>query len=51
MLAAIVRPLAEAAVPVFVSSTFQADLVLVPHQRFDDAVRALRRAGHSVLAR
>ncbi|NUP53082.1 MAG: ACT domain-containing protein, partial [Catenulispora sp.] len=32
MLAALLEPLAEAAVPVFVASTFHADLVLVPEQ-------------------
>lgn len=48
MLAAIVEPLAEAAVPVFVASTVHADLVLVPRQRRERAVMALREAGHQV---
>src|SRR3954453_10463982 len=33
MLAAMVEPLADAAIPVFVASTFPADLVLVPEPR------------------
>ncbi|WP_242885105.1 ACT domain-containing protein [Actinomadura litoris] len=48
MLAALVGPLAEAGVPVFVASTFHADLVLVPEHRRKDAVEALTAAGHRV---
>ncbi|MFD8562533.1 ACT domain-containing protein [Streptosporangium canum] len=48
MLSALVKPLAEAAIPVFVASTFQADLVLVPQQRRHQAVIALEGAGHQV---
>jgi uncharacterized protein len=48
MLAAVVGPLAAAGVPVFVTSTFDADLVLVPAARLDDAAGALRAAGHTV---
>lgn len=48
MLAAVVSPLGAANVPVFVASTWQADLVLVPVARWDDAVRALTAAGHTV---
>jgi hypothetical protein len=48
MLAAIVTPLAEAAIPVFVASTFHADLVLIPQQRKEQAVIALKEAGHHV---
>lgn len=48
MLAAIVKPLAEAAIPVFVASTSDADLVLVPLQRKQQAVIALEEAGHQV---
>jgi hypothetical protein len=46
VLAAIVRPPAEAAIPVFVASTSHADLVLVPEQREQQAVIALEEAGH-----
>lgn len=49
MLAALVGPLAEAGISVFVASTYHADLVLVPERRLDDAVSALKAAGHEVL--
>lgn len=48
MLAAVVGPLAATAIPVFVTSTFHADLVLVPAGRRADAVAALRGAGHDI---
>ncbi|MDL4821360.1 ACT domain-containing protein [Actinomadura opuntiae] len=48
MLAAVVGPLAGAGVPVFVASTYHADLVLVPDHRLKDATQALRDAGHRV---
>ncbi|MCG5220192.1 ACT domain-containing protein [Streptosporangium soli] len=51
MLAAIVTPLAEVAIPVFVASTFHADLVLVPQQRKQQAIIALEEAGHHVESR
>jgi hypothetical protein len=42
---AILRPLADANIPVFVLSTYHADLVLVPEHRLPDAKAALREAG------
>ncbi|UJP09640.1 ACT domain-containing protein [Microbacterium sp. KUDC0406] len=48
MLASLLAPLADAGVPVFVASTFNADLVLVPSDRIDDAAVALAAAGHTV---
>jgi hypothetical protein len=48
MLSAIVAPLADGGMPVMVASTFHADLVLVPAERLDDAVSALRAARHRV---
>jgi hypothetical protein len=48
MLASVVGPLAGAGVPVFVASTFHADLVLVPEDRLADAAAALRSAGHTL---
>jgi hypothetical protein len=48
MLAALLEPLAVAAIPVFVASTFHADLVLVPETDTERAVAALRAAGHTV---
>lgn len=50
MLAAIVGPLAAAGISVFVSSTYHADLVLVPEHRLEQATQALRDAGHQVSA-
>lgn len=48
MLVAIIKPLAEAEIPVFVASTSDADLVLVPLERQQQAVTALEEAGHQV---
>ncbi|MGI5203502.1 ACT domain-containing protein [Spirillospora sp. CA-108201] len=48
VLAAIVGPLAETGVPVFVASTYHSDLVLVPEHRSKEAAEALRDAGHRV---
>jgi hypothetical protein len=48
MLAALVGPLAEAQIPVFVASTYHADLVLVPERKLDDATSALKAAGHEI---
>jgi hypothetical protein len=50
MLAALVGPLAAAQVPVFVASTYHADVVLVPRLRRDEALGVLRGAGHEVVA-
>ena len=48
MLAAVVGPLADAGVAVFVTSTFHADLVLVPDDSVETAVDALIDAGHTI---
>ena len=48
VLAAILVPLADAGVPIFALSTFDTDYVLVPGGRVEDAVAALRGAGHDV---
>jgi ribosomal protein S18 acetylase RimI-like enzyme len=48
LLASVVQPLAESAVPVFVASTYQADLVLVPEPQRDRALTALQAAGHEI---
>jgi hypothetical protein len=48
MLAAVVGPIAAAGVPVFVCSTYDADLVLVPEDRRTDVADALRRSGIAV---
>ena len=48
VLASVIAPLADAGVPVFVASTFHADLVLVPEDRLPAATDALVDAGHAV---
>lgn len=48
MLAALVGPLAQARIAVFVASTFHADLLLVPYERLQEAVEVLCGAGHEV---
>jgi hypothetical protein len=49
MLSAIVAPLADREIPVMAASTFHADLVLIPCGRLDEALSALRAAGHNVV--
>jgi hypothetical protein len=48
MLSAIVAPLAAGGVPVWVASSFDGDLVLIPAERLDEAVGVLHDAGHYV---
>ena len=48
MLAALLEPLAGAGVPVFVASTYHADLIFVPEHATATALEALRAAGHRV---
>jgi hypothetical protein len=48
MLSAIVAPLAAGEVSVWVASSFDGDLVLVPAARLSEAVGVLRDAGHRV---
>ena len=48
VLAALLAPLADAGIAVFVVSTFDTDYLLMKDDRFDEAVEALRRAGHRV---
>ncbi|MET7369981.1 GNAT family N-acetyltransferase [Streptomyces sp. NPDC005566] len=48
LLAAVLTPLARAAIPVFTASTYHADLVLVPEQLHDQALAALRSAGYEI---
>ncbi|TDD86228.1 ACT domain-containing protein [Actinomadura rubrisoli] len=51
VLAAVAGPLAASGIPVFVASTYHADLVLVPAHRLDEAAEALRDVGHRVADR
>ncbi|MFF1508335.1 ACT domain-containing protein [Streptomyces sp. NPDC058326] len=48
MLALLLSPLAEGGVPVFVASTYNADLILVPRDRVRDAADVLRARGHRI---
>lgn len=47
ILASILNPLAEAAVPIFAISTFDTDWVLIPGEHLEKAKRALAAAGHN----
>jgi NAD(P)-dependent dehydrogenase (short-subunit alcohol dehydrogenase family) len=49
MLSAIVAPLAAGELPVWVASSFDGDLILVPAGRLDEAIDVLRQAGHHVV--
>lgn len=48
MLSAIVAPLAAGGVPVWVVSSYDGDLVLVPTDRLDEASEVLQAAGHEL---
>ncbi|MBX6723963.1 MAG: ACT domain-containing protein [Dactylosporangium sp.] len=48
IMAALVTPLADARVNVFVFSTYETDYVLVPAVRLDEAHAALTAAGHRI---
>lgn len=48
VLASLLRPLADAGVPIFALSTYDTDYVLVRDGQLEDAIAALRQAGHRV---
>jgi hypothetical protein len=48
MLSAVVAPLAAGGLPVWVVSSYDGDLVLVPADRLDEASEVLQAAGHQV---
>jgi ribosomal protein S18 acetylase RimI-like enzyme len=48
LLAAVLTPLARAGLPVFAASTYHADLVLVPEDRREKALSALRSANFTI---
>jgi hypothetical protein len=50
VLASLTTPLADAAVPVFVVSTYDTDYVLVNESVLPNAIEILRKAGHTVSA-
>jgi len=49
VIAALSQTLAAAGIPIFVTSTFLTDYVMVKADRLDDAVRALSADGNTVL--
>ena len=50
MLSALVAPLAAAGIPVWTAASYDGDVVLVPAGRLEEALDALRGAGHRVSA-
>ncbi len=48
VLALLLTPLAAGGVPVFVASTYNADLILVPRDRLTDGAEVLRAIGHRI---
>jgi hypothetical protein len=48
VMAALATPLARMKIPILAISTYDTDYLLVRDERFREAVRALRRAGHRV---
>ncbi|HET7146648.1 MAG TPA: ACT domain-containing protein [Gaiellaceae bacterium] len=48
VVASLVTPLADAAIPIFVLSTFETDYLLVRERDLEPAVEALTAAGHAV---
>jgi hypothetical protein len=50
VLAALAAPLAAAGISIFAVSTYDTDYLLVRDREMDRAVRALREAGHNILA-
>ena len=50
VLASLTTPLADAAVPVFVVSTYDTDYVLVDESVLPNAIEVLRKAGHTISA-
>lgn len=48
LLVAVLTPLAQSGVPVFVASTHRADMILVPEERAEAALTALRSSGFTV---
>lgn len=51
VLASLAAPLADAAVPIFVVSTFDTDWLLLPGDRLEEGIAALEAAGHEVAGR
>jgi len=48
ILASVTGPLADARISLFAFSTYDTDYVMVKDERLDDAIAALRAAGHRI---
>jgi len=48
ILASVADPLAKAGISIFAISTYNTDYVLVKNEKVDEAVKALKAAGHNV---
>jgi hypothetical protein len=48
ILSSLLGPLALAGIPVFVTSTFNTDYLFVKQERLEQALEALRQAGHEI---
>ena len=49
VLSSFLRPLADAAIPIFAVSTFDTDYVLIKREKLDSAIKALGAAGHQIV--
>jgi hypothetical protein len=48
ILSSLLGPLAQAGIPVFVTSTFNTDYLFVKQGRLEEALEVLRKAGHEI---
>lgn len=48
VLASVAAPLAAAGIPIFALATYDTDYVLIPAERTEATIEALRHAGHTV---
>jgi hypothetical protein len=48
VMVSLAAPLADAGIPILAIGTYDTDYVLVRHSDLDNAIRALREAGHNV---
>ncbi len=49
VLTSFLQPLATAEIPIFAVATFDTDYVLMKRQKLEEAIKALRRAGHEMV--
>ena len=50
VLASFIQPLADRAVPIFATSTYNTDFVLIPKQHMTAGLEGLREAGHELMS-